>query len=105
MAQSYLLTASKYNSHIRPTFFFFFFDSVASGNKYKICTHTKKEEVICYECYILFWTALRCVIPTASFVLTCPFLTAVSILGAFVSYFKQMVHRRILVIMIQDDIK
>lgn len=105
MAQSYLLTASKYNSHKRPTSFFFF-DSVASGNKYKICTHTKKKkEVICYECYILFWTALRCVIPTASFVLSCPFLTAVSILGAFVSYFKQMVHRRILVIMIQDDIK
>lgn len=67
--------------------------------------HTQKKKKSFVMSVTFCFGLLRCVIPTASFVLSCPFLTAVSILGAFVSYFKQMVHRRILVIMIQDDIK
>lgn len=57
--------------------------------------------------FVVFCLGLRCgyVISIASIVLTCSFLAAVSILGFFVSYFKQMVRRVILVILIHDDIK
>lgn len=56
-------------------------------------------------CCILFWTPLGYATAIASIVLTCSFLAAASILGFFVSYFKQMVHRMIFIILIHDDIK
>lgn len=64
-----------------------FSNSVACGNKYKYA----KAKSNLLECYILFWTAQGYVTPIESIMLTCSFLAAVSILGFFVSYFKQIV--------------